>query len=93
MKYFRLSIPALLLLVGAAIFVEFQREPAGAQGGRQMAWDYKVLIVPVGDGAGIESKLKNAGDDGWECTSVSFSPGPGLRSAPTGYAVMKRRRS
>jgi hypothetical protein len=92
MRYFRLSIPVLLLLVCAAIFVAVQREPAGAQGRRPIAWQHKVLIVPVGDPGGIEAKLQKAGEDGWECVCLSFSPGPGIRSAPTGYAVMKRQR-
>jgi hypothetical protein len=92
MKYLPLSVPALLLLICAAIFVAVQREPANAQGRRQIAWDYNVLVVPIGDAGGIESKLQKAGADGWECVSLSFSPGPGPRIAGMGYAVMKRQR-
>jgi hypothetical protein len=72
MKYLRLSIPALVLLLGAGIFVAAQREPAHAQGQRAIVWEHKVLVVQPNNKEEFESKLQKAGAEGWECVSLAF---------------------
>jgi hypothetical protein len=89
MRYLRISIPALVLLVGAAIFVAAQREPAHAQGHRAIAWEHKLLVVPASSREEIDSKLQKAGADGWECVSLAF---PTNSISQIGYVVLKRQR-
>ncbi len=86
MKYLRLSIPALVLLVVAAIFVAAQREPAHAQGQRAIAWEHKVLVVRPTSREEIESKLQKVGADGWECIRLAF---PTSSLSQVGYVVLK----
>jgi hypothetical protein len=88
MRYLRLSIPALALLVCAAMFVAAQREPAHAQGRRATVWEHKVLTVRSGHPEEIESKLQKAGADGWECVSLAF---PTSSLSQVGYVVLKRQ--
>ena len=89
MRYLRLFVPALVLLVGAALFVAAQREPAHAQGHRAIVWEHKVLVVPSTNKDAIESKLQKAGADGWECVSLAF---PTNSLSQGGYVVLKRQR-
>jgi hypothetical protein len=88
MRYLRLSVPSLVLLVGAAIFVAVQRQPAQAQGQGAVVWEHKVVVVQPKD-VDIESKLQKAGTDGWECVSLAF---PTNSLSQVGFVVLKRRR-
>jgi hypothetical protein len=89
MRYLRLSVPALVLLVCAAIFVAAQREPAHAQGRRALVWEHKVLVVRAANPEQIDSKLQKAGAEGWECVSLAF---PTSSLNQVGYIVLKRQR-
>jgi hypothetical protein len=89
MKHLRLSVPVLVLLIGAAIFVAVQREPATAQARRSIVWDYSVIKVPAGDSKLIESRLQKAGAEGWECVSLSFSSDVNKN---LGLVILKRQR-
>ena len=77
MKSFRISIPAILLLISAAMFVVFQRDPLEAQARQPIVWEHKILHAGISDAQDQDRPLREAGSDGWECVGVAFNANKG----------------
>jgi hypothetical protein len=91
-----LSVVALGLLLGAAITVAIQHASAGGPDNpvttKRLAWENRVIFLQHKnlkdrDDKQLESRLNEAGADGWECVGIAFDSNSGNI-----YAVTKRQK-
>jgi hypothetical protein len=98
MKSLRFSVVALVLSLGAAITVAIQHSSAGSPdnrlgaGVKRLAWEHRIIFVQHKnlhdrDDKQLESRLNEAGADGWECVSIAFDS-----NSANIYAVTKRQK-
>ena len=96
MKSLRFSVVALGLLLGGALTVAVQHSSAGSQDSpaapKRLTWEHRVIFVPHKnlhdrDDKQLESRLNEAGADGWECVSIAFDSNSGSI-----YAIAKRQK-
>ncbi len=94
MNSLRFSVVALFLLLGAAITVAIQHASAGSPdnpaASKRLAWEHRIVFLQHKnlqdrDDKQLESRLNEAGADGWECVSIAFDSNSGNI-----YAVAKR---
>jgi hypothetical protein len=90
MKSFRFSILAMILLVGAALFVLFERNPLEAQGHRALVWEYQIIRMGASTADQQDARLQEAGAQGWECVSLAFTNNGGATNGV--YFVLKRQK-
>jgi hypothetical protein len=90
MKSFRFSILAMILLVGAALFVLFERNPLEAQGHRALVWEYQIIRMGASTADQQDARLQEAGGQGWECVSLAFTTNGGATNGV--YFVLKRQK-
>jgi hypothetical protein len=90
MKSFRFSILAMILLVGAALFVLFERNPLEAQGHRALVWEYQIIRMGASTADQQDARLHEAGAQGWECVSLAFTTNGGATNGV--YFVLKRQK-
>ncbi|HEV3302723.1 MAG TPA: hypothetical protein VG055_23930 [Planctomycetaceae bacterium] len=87
MKSFRFSILALLL-VGAALFVLFERNPLEAQGRPALVWEYQIIRLGASSAEQQDARLQEAGAQGWECVTFAFTTNGGTTNGM--YFMLKR---
>jgi len=90
MKSFRFSILAMILLVGAALFVLFERNPLEAQGRPAIVWEYQIIRMGASTAEQQDARLQEAGGQGWECVSLAFTTNGGATNGV--YFVLKRQK-
>ncbi|HEV8066250.1 MAG TPA: hypothetical protein VGP76_00845 [Planctomycetaceae bacterium] len=90
MKSFQFSILAMILLVGAALFVLFERNPLEAQGQRALVWEYQIIRMGASTADQQDARLQEAGGQGWECVSLAFTTNGGATNGV--YFVLKRQK-
>jgi hypothetical protein len=91
MKSFRFSILAMFLLVGAALFVLFERSPLEAQGGRPaIIWEHQVIRMGASTAEQQDARLQEASAQGWECVGLAFTTNGGTTNGV--YFVLKRQK-
>ena len=90
MKSFQFSVLAMILLVGAALFVLFERNPLEAQGQRALVWEYQIIRMGASTADQQDARLQEAGGQGWECVSLAFTTNGGATNGV--YFVLKRQK-
>jgi hypothetical protein len=90
MKSFQFSVLAMILLVGAALFVLFERNPLEAQGPRALVWEYQIIRMGASTADQQDARLQEAGGQGWECVSLAFTTNGGATNGV--YFVLKRQK-
>jgi hypothetical protein len=88
MKWLRVTLPAVLLLLATAIALAARREPTRTEILRPK-WDYKVIGVGR-DIKNMESQLRELGADGWECVAYTFQNHSGTSGEEA--LVLKRQK-
>jgi hypothetical protein len=90
MKSFRFSILTLFLLLGAALFVLFERSPLEAQGRPAIVWEHQIIRMGASTAEQQDARLQEASSQGWEGVSLAFTTNGGTTNGV--YFMLKRQK-